>query len=65
MTDRKDIGEGSYEGSRDYHERTEAFLAKKGKDVENLARKAEEALDGEEGESLKEAEQEGRSHAKS
>ncbi len=62
--DPKQVGEGSYEGARDYKERTKQFLAEKGQDVDKLAHAAEDALDGEESAELDAAEQEGRSHAR-
>lgn len=55
------IGEGSYEGSREYKERTERYLEKA--DVEADAEKAKPRSD-EEARELKEAEDEGRSHSK-
>lgn len=54
-------GEGSRTGARTYNERTRRFVDS-GK-VEESARDAEEALDGPEAESLKDAEDEGRSHS--
>ena len=63
MTDQKQQGEGSYEGTRDYDERTREFLAKKGKDVPQLAKDAAKALDGKEGDELRKAEEEGKAHA--
>ncbi len=61
----KQFGEGSYEGAKDNHDRSDAFIAanKDGK-IEELARDAEDALDGPEGDDLAAAEKEGRSHAK-
>lgn len=59
-----EIGEGSYAGTRDYNERTRKFLDEKGDKVEELAEDAAEALDGSEGEELREAEAEGKAHAK-
>lgn len=50
-------GEGSYEGTREYDERTKQFLDKKGKDVPQLARDAADALDGPEGDELRKAEE--------
>lgn len=58
-------GEGSYEGTRDYNERTEAFLDKNGEKVEQLAKDAARAIDADEGAELEQAEEEGKSHAKS
>ncbi len=62
--DPEQVGEGSYEGARDYRQRTRRFLAEKGKDVEKLAHEAEEALDGEEAAALDAAEQDGRRHVR-
>lgn len=55
------MGEGSYEGSRDYKERTEDYLKKADVDADAKAaqpRSAEEARD------LERAEQEGKSHSR-
>jgi hypothetical protein len=60
----KQIGEGSYEGARQYKEETEEFLGRKGKDVGKLAKEAEAAIDGPEGEALAQAEAEGKRHAR-
>jgi hypothetical protein len=60
--DKGQQGEGSYEGSREYDERTKEFLAKKGKDVPQLAREAADALDGKEGDELRKAEADGKAH---
>lgn len=57
-------GEGNYKASRDYKDRTERFLDKNGDRIDDLARDAAEAVDGAEGEELREAEEEGKSHAK-
>jgi hypothetical protein len=57
-------GEGNYKASKDYDERSERFVAEKGDKVEDLARDAAKALDGSEGAELKQAEKEGRSHAR-
>lgn len=54
-------GEGSRTGARTYNERTRRFV-ESGK-VDDSARDAEEALDGPEAESLRDAEEEGRSHS--
>lgn len=53
-------GEGSRTAARDYNERTRQFTEKE--DVEARAREAA-ALDTEEGQALREAENEGRAHA--
>lgn len=55
------MGEGSYEGSRDYKERTEAYL--KTHDVEADAEKAK-PRSAEEARELEKAEEEGKSHSK-
>jgi hypothetical protein len=57
-------GEGNYDAARDYRRDTEAFIAKKGKDIPSMAKDAEKALDGSEGESLKRAEDIGKSKAR-
>ncbi len=57
-------GEGSYKGSKDYDERSEKFLEKNRDKVTEMAREAADALDGSEGEELREAEQEGLDHAR-
>jgi hypothetical protein len=55
------MGEGSYEGTRDYNQRTQEYL-KKG-NVEADAEKAKPRSE-EEARDLEQAEQEGRSHSK-
>lgn len=55
------IGEGSYEGSRDYLERTEDYLKKA--DVEADAQAAKPRSE-QEAKDMEEAEREGRSHSK-
>ena len=59
-----DKGEGSYQGTRDYNQRTERFLDEQGNEVEDLARQAEQALDGPEGEELRRAEEAGKERAR-
>ena len=54
-------GEGSYEGTRDYNQRTQEYLKKA--DVEADAEKARPRSD-EEAREMKQAEEEGRSHSK-
>lgn len=56
-------GEGNYKAARDYDEGASAF-AKDGDRVENAAKEAEDALDGDEANTLEQAEAEARSHAK-
>ena len=58
-------GEGNYKATKDYNERTEAFLDKNGDKVTELAKDAADAVDGAEGSELAKAEAEGKSHAKS
>lgn len=55
------MGEGSYEGTRDYQERTKEYLKKA--DIEKDAEAAKPRSE-EEARDLKEAEDEGRSHSK-
>lgn len=57
-------GEGNYKASKDYNERTERFLDENGDKVEDLAEDAASALDGPEGEELREAEEAGKAPAK-
>jgi hypothetical protein len=57
-------GEGNYDAARDYRRDTEAFIAKKGKDIPEMAKDAEKALEGSEGEALKRAEDIGKSKAR-
>ena len=63
MADEPDTneGEGSRTAAKDYNERTEQFM--KNDDVEARAREAAAALDSEEGEELRKAEDQGRAHA--
>ena len=62
--DKNAKGEGSYQGTRDYKERTEKFLDANGDKVESLAEDAARALDGDEADELRVAEAEGKAHAK-
>lgn len=55
-------GEGDYEAARRYRNSSEAF-AEKG-DVKRAAEKARKAVEGQEGDALREAEKEGRSKAR-
>jgi hypothetical protein len=57
-------GEGSYEGTRQYNERTKRFLNARGEEVEQLAEAARDALEGEERDDLLEAEKLGKAHSK-
>ncbi|MEP7221139.1 MAG: hypothetical protein ABI673_00580 [Novosphingobium sp.] len=53
-------GEGSYTAAKDYDDKVTDFVEQRGDEVEGLARKASEALDGPEGDELRAAEQEAR-----
>jgi hypothetical protein len=55
------MGEGSYEGTRDYNRRTEEFL--KTHDVQKEAEKAKPQSE-QEARDIEQAEEEGKSHAK-
>jgi hypothetical protein len=55
-------GEGSRTAARDYNQRTEKFI-QSGK-VDESAKKAEKAIEGDEAKDMAEAEKIGRSHAK-
>ncbi|MDB5699249.1 MAG: hypothetical protein JWN69_2053 [Alphaproteobacteria bacterium] len=60
----EDKGEGNYRASREYNEGAHATAQDQEK-VTKAAKDAERALEGDEAEELKQAEAEGRSHAKS
>jgi hypothetical protein len=60
MTDRNE-GEGNKTAARHYNEKTERFT--KSGQVEDKARRAEDALEGGEGHELERAEATGKSHA--
>ncbi len=57
-------GEGSYTAARNYDEKTEKFVADHKSDIPKMAHDAEDALDGPEGEELKQAEEEGKAKAR-
>ncbi len=57
-------GEGNYDAARDYRRDTEAFVAKKDKDIPKMAKDAEDALEGSEGADLRHAEEIGKSKAR-
>lgn len=57
-------GEGNYKASKDYDERSEKFVEKNRDKLSEMAREAADALDGSEGDELREAEQEGRDQAR-
>ena len=54
-------GEGSQTAARAYNEKTKQFVEKQ--DVEAKAEEAARALEGREGDELRKAEEQGRSHA--
>ena len=58
----KNQGEGDYEAARRYRDKTEEF-ADSG-EVEEGAEQAREAVDGPEGDSLRDAEEEGKSRSR-
>lgn len=63
MDDGKWKGEGNYKAARDYDEATTAHARDKDK-VKAEAQAAKQAVDGPEGDDLRAAEAEGKSHAK-
>jgi hypothetical protein len=62
MAEQRNEGEGNKTAARHYNEKTEKF-ARSGK-VDQKAREAAQAVDGDKRDDLKRAEQEGKSHAK-
>lgn len=63
MDDKGEKGEGNYKASREFYAAQGEFVKDKER-VEEAARDAEEALEGPEGEELRRAEEEAKSHAK-
>ena len=57
-------GEGDYSSARTYKRDIENFVNKKGSEIPELAKDAEQALEGPEGEELKKAEEKGKSKAR-
>ena len=57
-------GEGDYESARVYKKDIDEFVATKKNEIPGLAKTAEEALEGPEGDELKRAEEEGKSKAR-
>jgi hypothetical protein len=57
-------GEGNYKATKVYDERSEEFLEKNRDKVDDMARDAADALDGKEGDELRQAERDDRSHAR-
>ncbi len=69
MTDKKPPqdkvqGEGNYEAARDYDKRTEKFISEKKSQIPKYAKDAEKALEGPEGDKLREAEEKGKAKAR-
>jgi len=60
----KDHGEGDYAAARDYDKRTEKFIAEKKAEIPKYAKDAEKALEGPEGEKLRDAEEKGKAKAR-
>ncbi len=56
-------GEGDYDAARRFDADEKAFVDKNGAAIPGLAKAAEDALDGPEGEELRKAEAEGKSHS--
>ncbi len=63
-TGEKNQGEGNYDASRRFDAEERAFIDKNRDAIPKLAKDAEDALDGPEGEALRAAEAEGKSHLK-
>jgi hypothetical protein len=57
-------GEGSYSGTRDYNKATGEFIAKNKGKISGMAKDAETALEGSEGNELRKAEEKGKSKAR-
>jgi len=57
-------GEGSYTAARNYDEEQREFVAENKGKIGKMAKDAEAALEGPEGDDLRDAEAEGRSHAR-
>jgi len=57
-------GEGNYTASKKYDEASEKFVKDHGGEIEEMARDAVEDLDGKDGDELRRAEAEGKSHAR-
>jgi hypothetical protein len=57
-------GEGDYESARVYKKDIDEFVATRKSEIPDLAKKAEEALEGPEGAELKKAEEQGKSKAR-
>lgn len=69
MTERKNgddgvQGEGDYSSARSYKRDIDNFVNKKGNEIPEMAKEAEAALEGPEGDDLKKAEEKGKSKAR-
>jgi hypothetical protein len=64
MTKSKVEGEGSYEATRRYDKKLEKFVHDKKSEIPGMAKDAEKAIEGPEGEELRKAEEIGKSKAK-
>jgi len=57
-------GEGDYRSARVYKKDIDSFMNRKGGEISDLAKEAEEALEGPEHEQLEKAEEKGKSKAR-
>jgi DNA anti-recombination protein RmuC len=57
------LGEGNYTAAREFRENQTNFVQRNKSRISKLGKQAEQALDGPEGDELRKAEEEGRSHA--
>jgi hypothetical protein len=57
-------GEGDYEATRHYDEKLEKFVKDKKSEIPTMAKDAEKALEGPEGDALRKAEEIGKSKAR-
>ena len=69
MTDRKPgdsgvQGEGDYRSAREYKRDIDRFMREKSGQIPDMAKEAEKATEGAEGETLKKAEEKGKSKAR-
>ena len=64
-SEEKDVqGEGDYRSARRYRDEIGKFMQEKSRSIEDMARDAERAVDGQEGRELKHAEDKGKSKAR-
>lgn len=57
-------GEGDYRSAREYKRDIDKFMREKSGQIPDMAKEAEKAVDGPEGEQLKQAEEKGKSKAR-